>query len=108
MNHTDLTFNELRLASKLHKPPSAKEAMAQLTELAQLVPTQTLERFMDGEAIDAHTRLIRQRGGHGLLAQTLADMVIQIDRFAAINDIDLAAAIRQRFDSVIKQGAPPP
>lgn len=93
----DLTFAELRLASKLHKL-NTKEAMAQLMELAQNFPPQTLERFMDGEPIDAHTRLVRQRGRHGLLAQTLADIVIHIDRFAAMNDIDLAAAIRGRFD----------
>lgn len=110
MDHTDLTFNELRLASKLHKPTGATLAVAELEELARsLVPSQTLERFLDGEAIDAQTRLIRSKPhAQSLLTQTLADIVIQIDRFAAMNDIDLAAAIRQRLDSVIKQGAPPP
>ena len=92
-----LTFDELRLASKLHKL-NTKQAMAQLTELAQNFPPQTLERFMDGEPINAHMRLVRQHGGYGLLVQTLADIVIHIDRFAAMNDIDLAAAIRQRFE----------
>ena len=104
----DLTFAELRLASKLHKPTRAM-AVAQLMELAQtIVPANMVERFIDGESIEAHTRLIRQQGSRPLLAKTLADMVIQIDRFAAINHIDLAAAIRQRFETPTeKEGEPP-
>jgi hypothetical protein len=99
----DLTFGELRLASMLHKPTAAV-AVAQLAELAKSFPTQTLERFMDGAAIDAHTRLIRQNKNNlELFAQTLADMVIQIDRFAALNDIDLAASIRKRFETAASQ-----
>jgi hypothetical protein len=99
-----LTFDELRLASALHQPTRAV-AMAELTELARtLIPLQTLERFLDGETIDAHTRLLRQHDSAlPLLARALADMVIQIDRFAALNSIDLAAAIRQRFDEIPKQ-----
>lgn len=95
----DLTFAELRLASKLNKAPGRAMAMAQLAELAKtLVPENMIERFMDGESIEAHTRLIRQGRGLPLLTKTLADIVIQIDRFAALNDIDLAAAIRQQLD----------
>jgi len=95
----DLTFAELRLASKLHKPHTAAMAMTQLTELAKtLVPGNMIERFMDGEPIDAYTRLLRRQGSGPLLTQTLAEIVIQIDRFAALNDIDLAAAIRQQLD----------
>jgi hypothetical protein len=103
-NHThqdgDLTFNELRLASKLYMPPGGAQGfLAQLNELARhMIPAQTLERFMDGEPIDAHIRVIRQTDRGGVLAKTLADMVIQIDRFAAMNGIDLAAEIRKRFE----------
>jgi hypothetical protein len=96
----DLTFAELRLATKLHKLPNVKEAMAQLTELAQnIIPAQTVERFVDEGVVDEATRrLIRKKDHSGLLAKTLADIVILIDRFAAANRIDLATAIRERFD----------
>ena len=107
MSVDSLTFAELRLASKLHKPTKL-EAMAELQELARnLVPQQTLERFLDAEPTDAHVRLMRQTGVTGQLAYTLAGIVIQIDRFAALNDIDLAAAIRQRFASLQQKDTNP-
>lgn len=102
----DLTFAELRLASKVSKAPGRAMAMAELAELAQtIMPSNMMERFMDGESIEAHTRLISQGRGLGLITQILADMVIQIDRFAALNNIDLAAAIRQRSKPV-QEGDP--
>lgn len=93
----DLTFAELRLASHLHKP-SVGEAMAALIALTEQLGPQTVDSFLAGEEIESHVRLLRQKGGLPLLTQVLADMVIQIDRFAAVNNIDLAAAIRARFD----------
>lgn len=105
----DLTFAELRRASKSSKAPGRAMAMAELAELAQtVVPSNMLERFMDGESIEAHTRLIRQGRGLGLITQILVDMMIQIDRFADMNHIDLAAAIRQRLETLTedKSGDP--
>jgi hypothetical protein len=92
---SELTFAEMRARSKQVQPHNAATAVAALTELARALPPQIMERFMDGESTDVDTRMIRRN--NILIAQTLADMVIQIDRFADMNGIDLEAHIRRRL-----------
>ena len=91
----NLSFAELREAGKLHKIDAAT-AIAQLTELARILPPQIMERHLNGEATSTDTRMMRRNGL--LLAETLANMVIQIDKFAAMNGIDLADHVRRRLE----------
>jgi len=74
----DLTFSELRLANLMRKKADEADFAQALT--------------IDIPAED--------------LAQTLAASVIEADWLAAARDIDLAQAIRARFDPV--QGVVPP
>lgn len=69
-SQSPLTFDELRLATLVHKPTHELEF------------TQAVMHGLDG----------------ALLAGALADMVISADKMAAARGIDLAAAIRARFD----------
>jgi hypothetical protein len=78
----ELTFAELRLANMLSNHARSEPAPPAQADFMHLLGLERVE-------------------GLDTLREILADLVIQADRFAAQRDIDLAAAIRNRFATLL-------